>query len=79
MNGPVGGFLEEYEVELITSVIPTDERKLLQKLSDEDVNVQQTLEYINNLPDLINEQWKEQIVEWDKMMKEHNGSDLTAV
>ncbi|MGA7607835.1 MAG: hypothetical protein WCA79_18110 [Anaerolineales bacterium] len=79
MNGPVGGFLEEYEVELITSVIPTDERKLLQKLSDEDVNVQQTLEYINNLPDLINEQWKEQIVEWDKMMKEHNGSDSTAV
>ncbi len=78
MDGPVGGFLQEHDVRLVTSVIPSDERELLQKFSDEDVNVQETVEYFNNLPDLTDEQWKKQSQEWDDFMKDHNGSGKTA-
>jgi len=78
MDGPIGGFLQDHEVGFITSIIQPDERDLLQKLSDDDVNVQQTVEYIRNLPDLTDEQWKKQSQEWDEIMKNDDGSNSTA-
>lgn len=77
MDGPVGGFLQDHEVEFITSIIQPNERDLLQELSDNDVNVQKTVEFINNLPDLTDEQWKKQSQEWDEFMKNNDGTNST--
>jgi hypothetical protein len=78
MDGPVGGFLLGYEVGFIKSLIEPSEREVLQELSDNDINVQQTVEYIKSLPDLTEEQWKAQSQEWDKLMKDHDGSNSNA-
>ncbi|MAT41678.1 MAG: hypothetical protein CL609_05000 [Anaerolineaceae bacterium] len=75
MNGPVGGFLQDYEVGFIKSLLEPNERDVLQELSDNDIKVQQTIDFMNNLPDLTEEQWKAQFEEWNKFMKDHDGSN----
>lgn len=71
MEGPTGGLLQPHQVQFITSIIPSDEREFLQKISDENSDVQQTKKYLNNLPDLTSEEWKEQLKRWDEFMKDH--------
>jgi hypothetical protein len=66
LNGPVGGFLEEHQVTLITSLISPKERDCLQKLSYNNNNVQKMVEYFDNLPKLTTEELKKQSEEWDK-------------
>jgi hypothetical protein len=78
LNDPAGGFLPETDMNFIQSLLPEREREVLQELSDNDVRVQQLVEFINSMPDLTEEQWKAQIEEWDKIFKEHGGSDSAA-
>ncbi len=65
LNGPVGGYLQQHQVERITPLIPPEESDFLQKISDNDPEVRAAVEYFNNLPDLTQEEWQQQIKEFD--------------
>jgi len=69
-NGPVGGFLQQHQVNLITSLIHPDERRFLQSLSDSDPEVQATAEYIHSLPDLAAEEWERQTKDFGRFIGE---------
>jgi len=66
LNIPAGGFLEAYQVDIITSILEPKEREFLKKLSDEDPFTRQIVEHFESLPDLSEEEWKKQIEEFDK-------------
>jgi len=78
LNGPIGGFLREGQVRLITSLIDPEEREFLQKLSDEDPTVQSIVEYFTNLPDITDEELQRQIMEFDNFLKMNSRSDEDA-
>jgi hypothetical protein len=61
LNGPAGGFLEDYQVEAITSVLIDDERDYLQSLSDGDEDVRAVIEHFESMADLSPEEWEQQI------------------
>ena len=69
LNGPVGGFLQEHQVQLITSLLSPEEKEFLQRISNEDPNVKAVIEYFNNLPDITEEEWRQQIDEFDTFIK----------
>lgn len=67
-NTPLGGFLEGFQVELITAMLSPAERTRLQSLSDADPDVREVVECFNRLPDLTEEQWEAQRKEWDELI-----------
>jgi hypothetical protein len=72
LNGPVGGFLQEYQVKLITSLLPSEETEFLQKQSDEDPNTQSIVEQIGSLPDLTPEQMQRQVEDFEGERREQS-------
>ena len=82
LNGPVGGFFEAHQVTFVTSLVHPDERAFLQRLSGENPDVEQTVEYFRSLPDLTEEEWQRQAKQQrrdyggdgaDKKHKKHDG------
>ncbi len=75
MNGPAGGFLEPHQVTLIASLVEGEERAFLQRLSDEDPDVQRIVAYFEGLPDLSKEDWDKQLEDWERRHPEIGKSD----
>lgn len=65
---PVGGFLEESQVALIFSIIPEDERKFLNTISDQSKEVQTIVKYFNDLPNKTEDELQQQLEEHEKFM-----------
>jgi hypothetical protein len=70
LNPPAGGLLD-WGTQWLQEVIPYDLLELLQRLSDEDEETQGIVEWVNGLPDLTDEQLKEQSEEWDRTWGAH--------
>jgi hypothetical protein len=68
INKPIGGYLEEYQVNRITAILGTKERQFLQELSDCNPDVQATRLEIESRPDLSPEEFHRQIEEFDRFM-----------
>ncbi len=69
LNGPVGGLLENHQVELMRCILEPSEKQYLQELSDQNEAVQRTVRHIEQLPDLSEEQWTQQAAEWEEQKK----------
>lgn len=75
LAGPVSGFLQEHDVDFIKTFLKPKERDMLQGFSDNSTEVQEFLNYIHDLPDLTEEEWKTQLDEWDKFNEEQGSID----
>lgn len=71
MNGPVGGFLQEYQVNKIQSLLKEEERYFLQESAKNDRNIQSIVSQFNSLPDISEEEFRVQMAEWDKFLEEN--------
>lgn len=65
LNGPVGGFLREEQVSLMTSLLSKEAKDMLYQISNEDQNVQKCVANINQLPDLTPEEWENQVTRFE--------------
>jgi hypothetical protein len=59
-NPPVGGFLDEDAHPLVVAVLDEPVKQVLQRISDNDPDVQETVRYIHTLPDLTEEELEAQ-------------------
>lgn len=73
LNGPVGGFLNPYQVEQIKKIFDDKTLKVLQKISNEDESAIALAEEINRRPDITEEEFAKQLEENDKWQIEGMG------
>jgi hypothetical protein len=73
INGPMGGFLRPDQVENIKVFISPELLKALQDLSDQDPEVISLLEWINERPDITQEELMEQLQKEDEDWIERQG------
>jgi hypothetical protein len=66
INGPIGGFLEPFQIERIKKIFDAQTFKILKTISDEDKETVYLANEINNLPDITEEDFKKQMLEQDK-------------
>ncbi len=66
LNGPIGGFLEEYQVNIICSIISREEQQFLKDISDEDPFVRKIVNHFEDLPDISEEDFESQMIDMDK-------------
>ena len=69
LNTPMGGFLGLSEHEAVMAVLDIHTKQALQNISDSDPGVQEAVQHILSMPDLTEEQWQEQIVDFEENMK----------
>ena len=70
-NSPVGGFLDGSSQEAVLNVLEDSTRTVLEDISNNDANTRAIVESIFAMPDLTDEQLREQGAEWDELMEEH--------
>ncbi len=70
MNGPMSGFLQEYEVEALRKLLKPESLKALLTYYEADPSVLSIRQYFEDLPDITEEEFKQQIAAFDKFMKE---------
>jgi hypothetical protein len=75
--GPMGGYLERHQVELIQGLLDPEEARFLKELSDGDPAVQATVQYLEQLPDLSQEEWQHQSEQLDRMLHEHEAKQAS--
>jgi len=73
LNGPVGGSIEPHEVERIKEIISKDMLRDLQEISNKDPDAIEAVKWVNNLPDLTESEFSEQIERQDKNMIQMQG------
>lgn len=71
LNSPMGGFLDESSQQAVLATLDGDTREVLKNISDNDTTVKEIVRHIINMPDLTEEQIREQSVEQDKWLEEH--------
>lgn len=72
LNTPMGGFLEQYgPQESVFTILDDNIKAILRDISDKDPTVQGIVTQINAMPDLTEEEIKQQNEEWDKHLEEH--------
>ena len=75
--GPMGGWLQDHQVQLLRSLLDPEEAEHLQQLSDEDVKTQELVRYIEDLPDLPRDEWERQSSKIDRWMEASGQPRLT--
>lgn len=70
LNPPAGGLLD-WGTHWLQEVIPDDLLELLQRLSDEDEETQGIVEWVHSLPDLTEDELKEQSERWEREWGSH--------
>jgi len=70
MNGPMSGFLQEYEVETLRKLLKPESLNALLAYYEADPGVLSTRQYFEDLPDITEKKFKQQIADFDKFMKE---------
>lgn len=61
LNGPVGGFLRPAQAEGIRSLFPADVAATLQQISDNDPEARSMAMWVNEMPDITEAEFQEQI------------------
>jgi hypothetical protein len=61
LNGPASGFFYEGQAELVHKLIPDTYKDYFKEMAENDIEIKSVLEYFNSLPDLTEEDIKEQI------------------
>ncbi len=72
INGPMGTFLDVFQSEQIKVVLNADELKILQEISDNDGEAKSLADWVNSHPDISEDEYKEQVENFDEFMKVHN-------
>lgn len=76
LNGPASGFYYEGQAELVHELIPNNYKGYFKNLADNDLEIKSVVDYFNSLPDLTDEDIKEQIKMqnefFDKMKRPDN-------
>ncbi len=73
INGPIGLFIEPGQSDQLKNIFDENTLSLLQKISSEDENTKYLLEWFNSHPDLTEEQFMQQLYEFDQFLIETNG------
>lgn len=72
LNTPMGGFLEQYgPQESVFAILDDNIKVILKDISDKDPTVQEIVTQINAMPNLTEEDIKQQNEEYDKHLEEH--------
>lgn len=66
LNGPVGGFLEPGQAAKLRNIFSKDWADALQAISDEDPQAKKIAAWVEEMPDITDEEFQEQIEEQDK-------------
>jgi hypothetical protein len=72
INGPVSGFLEEYEVEILWKLLKPESLQHLRQYYESDPEIISIREEIENLPDISDEELRQQLDEFDEKIKQLN-------
>jgi hypothetical protein len=64
---PMFGGLEQYQIQQISALLGNEDFLKLEKLARRDPNVQKTMDWIENLPDITEEEVETQIINFDKL------------
>jgi hypothetical protein len=70
INGPLSGFLEEYQTESLRKLLKPDSLKTLLQYFGTDPGVISLRQYFADLPDITEEEFKKQLEDFDTFMKE---------
>lgn len=73
LNGPVGTFLTPWQSESLKAFMPENCREHLQEISDCDQDAVSMAKWVNDRPDLTEDEWEEQIEEQGRRYIEDNG------
>lgn len=73
MNGPMGGFLRPHEAERLKNIFDTERLKTMQAISDNDPKALSLAKWVNEQPDITDDQFREQIKSFDKQLIEMEG------
>ena len=65
LDAPMVGFLEDFRKEDVLSVVNEKGRKILQRISDNDPDVEEIVKQVLAIPDMNKEQLNAQRAEWD--------------
>jgi len=76
INGPFGGFLDVFQSDQIKEVLNSDELQLMQTISDNDETAILLAEWVNSQPDITEGDFKKQIEDFDRFLKNHNIKNL---
>lgn len=76
MNGPLSGYLEEYQVSVLRKLLMPPFLDILLKHYQNDIGVLETIQYFEALPDITKEAFQQQINDFDIMMKEMGARDM---
>ncbi len=66
LNGPAGGFLNPRQVEQVKEIFDEETNTLLQKISDADPDAIQLTQWVQNFPDITEEEFEQQSIDHDK-------------
>lgn len=69
LNAPAGGFLDAGARAAVMKILDPDTQKRLRVISDADPNVRSTVEQIESLPDLCDEDWARQAKECERLKR----------
>ena len=66
LKAPIGGFLNPSQVDDIKNILDTSTIELLQRISDSDDWAKRTAKEINDMPDISQDKFAQQVIEQDK-------------
>jgi len=71
LNPPAGGFLNPTQADHVREIFDENTNLLLQQISDSDDDAKQAAEWVNNMPDITEEQIDQQLIKQDQENIKH--------
>lgn len=75
INGPITGFFRPSQTERMLSLMPSEYKKLFEDIAENDKSVQCIREWAESLPDITEEEFKEQCRQQDSWIERMNGEN----
>jgi hypothetical protein len=76
INGPMSGYLQEYQVERLRRLLKPASLEHLLHYYDSDPGVKSLREYFEGLPDITEDEFKKQLEDFDRFIKEMNAQSV---
>ena len=73
LNSPFIGSLNSVQIKRIKDIIPKEEVNYLQEISDKDSGVIELLRWANSFPDITEEEFNQQLLDFDKFLIKNQG------
>lgn len=71
LNGPAGGFWNPRQAERVKEIFDEETNALLQKISDADPDAIALAEWVQNFPDITEEEFEQQSIDFEKRSIQH--------